>query len=90
MTMPLFSRFEVDTLEIVLQELLGLVDTFFLVESDRTHRGVRRERESRVRDILTDGEASDLGPGEGHREVPVPGRRESGAHRDPDADPGAG
>ena len=26
-------RFEVDTLEIVLQELVGVVDTFFLIES---------------------------------------------------------
>ena len=40
-------RFEVDTLEIVLQELVGVVDTFFLIESDRTHQGVRRGEERR-------------------------------------------
>ena len=32
--------FEVDTLEIVLRELVDLVDIFFLVESNGTHKGV--------------------------------------------------
>ena len=32
--------FEVDTLEIVLLELSDLVDTFFLIESNGTHKGV--------------------------------------------------
>ena len=32
--------FEVDTLEIVLRELSDLVDVFFLVESNGTHKGV--------------------------------------------------
>ena len=43
----LLVRFEVDTLEIVLQELVGVVDTFFLIESDRTHQGVRAGEERR-------------------------------------------
>ena len=34
------SSFEVDTLEIVLHELSGLVDIFFLIEADTTHKGV--------------------------------------------------
>ena len=36
----LFVSFEVDTLEIVLRELEDIVDTFFLVESNGTHKGV--------------------------------------------------
>ena len=35
-----FDSFEVDTLEIVLRELVDLVDIFFLVESNGTHKGV--------------------------------------------------
>ena len=36
----MFVSFEVDTLEIVLRELEDIVDTFFLVESNGTHKGV--------------------------------------------------
>ena len=40
--------------------------------------------------LLTDGEAAGLGPGEGHGEVPVHVRGDSGAHRDRDVDPRPG
>ena len=34
---------QVDTLEIVLHELLDIVDMVFLVEATKSHKGVRRE-----------------------------------------------
>ena len=37
----LLFGFEVDTLEIALRESLDLVDWVFLVESTKTHKGVR-------------------------------------------------
>ena len=61
--------FEVDTLEIVLRELAGVVDTFFLIEADRTHKGVKRGRVEDHYELLSDEEASDLESGETPGEV---------------------